>query len=183
MKARNVFALCAVVLLAASGFAQQNTIVTIFTGYTMTAFDGQASAAGTIPVAASIGFKAAPALEIGGEFFYPIGGYQFKVTGFGETITTTFNQMMAGVYGKYCFGESSMKPFLKAGVADYFGNMKLEMSGSSTTGSVKSAIGFNVGGGVQWENGLLVGFTYNIVKRDGSGMNTWAAMIGYQIIK
>ena len=54
MKARNVFALCAVVLLAASGFAQQNTIVTIFTGYTMTAFDGQASAAGTIPVAASI---------------------------------------------------------------------------------------------------------------------------------
>jgi hypothetical protein len=183
MKTRNVIALCAVVLFTAAGFAQQNTIVSIFTGYTMTAFENQSSAAGTLPVGASIGIKAAPALEIGGEFFYPIGGYQFKMEDSDGSITTTFNQMMAGAYLKYYIGESSIKPFLKGGGGYYFGNTKIESGDLSYTSDRKGAVGFNVGGGIQWYSGLYLGFTYNIVTREDLGMNTWAVTIGYQIIK
>jgi hypothetical protein len=183
MKTRNVIALCAVVLFAAAGFAQQNMTVSLFTGYTMSAFEDQESAAGTLPLAASIGFKAAPALEIGGEFFYPLGGYQFETDILGTKLTTTFNQMMAGAYGKYCLGEGATKPFLKAGVGYYFGNVKLESEGESDSADMDGAIGFNVGGGIQMDSGLSLGFTYNIVTREEVGMNFWAATIGYQIIK
>jgi hypothetical protein len=183
MKTRNVIALCVVVLFAAAGFAQQNTTVSLFTGYTMSAFEFQGSAAGTIPLAASIGIKAAPALEIGGEFLYPIEGYQFETDVDGTKVTTTFNQMMAGAYGKYFLGEGATKPFLKAGVGYYFGNAKVEGNGRSVDVDMKGAIGFNVGGGIQMDSGLSLGFTYNIVTREEAGMNSWAAMIGYQIIK
>jgi hypothetical protein len=189
MKTRNAIVLCVVVLFAVAGFAQQNMTVSLFTGYTMTAFENQESAAGTIPLGVSIGFKAAPALEIGGEFFYPLGGYEFKVEDMysSESYTVTHNQMMAGAYGKYCLGEGSMKPFLKAGVGYYFGNSKSELGGQSFTADVDGAIGFNVGGGIQMESGLFAGFIYNIVNRgsgdEKSGANTWALTIGYQIIK
>jgi hypothetical protein len=183
MKTRNVIALCAVVLFAVAGFAQQNMMVSLFTGYTMSAFEFQESAAGTIPLAASIGFKAAPALEIGGEFFYPLGGYQFESGSGDEKITVTYNQMLAGAFGKYSLGQGATKPFLKAGVGYYFGNGKFEGGGESHDMEIKGAIGFNVGGGIQMDSGLSLGFTYNIVTRDEVGLNCWAATIGYQIVK
>jgi hypothetical protein len=183
MKIRTTIALCMLLLVAAAGFAQTNPIVTAIAGYTMSAFEDQESAAGTILVGASIGVMATPALEVGGEFLYPIGGYKFELeTGYGK-YTTTINQMMAGGYGKFLLGSGNLQPFIKGGVGYYMGKPKVEFDGQSETGELKSAIGFNVGGGIQTEKGLSVGFTYNIVKRDDGGCNTWAVTLGYQIVK
>jgi hypothetical protein len=150
----------------------------------MTAFQDQGSAAGAIPLGVSLGFKTAPELEVGGEFFYPLGGYKFESTQFDVKVTSTFNQMMVGAYGKYLLGSGNTKPFLKAGIGYYMGDAKIEATGyPSETSKIKSAVGFNVGGGIQTESGMSIGFTYNIVKREEMGMNTWGVVVGYPLIK
>jgi hypothetical protein len=189
MKTRIGLVLGMVLVLAVAVSAQNNTTLSVFAGYSMSAFQDQGSAAGTIPLGASIGFKTSPELEVGGEFFYPIGGYKFESTEFDVKVTTTFNQMMAGAYGKYLLGSGNTKPFVKAGVGYYMGDAKSEASGfPSVTSKIKAGVGFNVGGGIQMESGLSIGFTYNIVKREFTsgekmGMNTWAVLVGYPLIK
>jgi len=182
---RNMLALAIILVVAAAGFAQQNLTLSVFTGYSLTAFEDQESSAGTIPVGLSAGFKVQPALEVGGEFFYPIGGYSFEEgdEDFGK-ITYTFNQMMAGVYGKYLLGSGNLKPFLKAGVGYYMGNVKGETEGLPEVDvDMDAAVGFNVGAGIESPNGLFAGFTYNIVTREDAGMNTYAVTVGYKLIR
>jgi hypothetical protein len=184
MKTRTGLVVALLTFLAVAGFARQNLKVTLYTGYTLSAFEGQESAAGTLPLAISIGAKANPALEVGGEFVYPLGGYQFELQGLAAKVTTTINQMMAGAYGKYLLSAGPTKPFLKAGVGYYFGDTKSEIEGGeSGTYKVDGAIGFNVGGGIQFRRGLSLGFTYNIVTREDAGMNTWAVLVGYPIVR
>ncbi len=184
MKIRNWAVLCIILLFTAAGFAQTKPIVSGLAGYTMSAFQDQSSAAGTLALGASVGVKATPALEVGGEFIYPISGYKFEMTDevFGK-ITTTINQMMIGAYGKYFIGTGNLMPFLKAGLGYYTGKPKVEITGHSETAELKSAIGFNFGGGVQTAKGLFAMFTYNIVKRESAGYNSWSVLIGYQIVK
>jgi hypothetical protein len=182
---RNAIALAIILVVAVAGFAQQNLTLSVFTGYSLTAFEDQGSAAGTLPIGLSAGLKVQPALEVGGEFFYPLGGYAFEEQDedFGK-ITTTFNQMMAGVYGKYLLGSGNLKPFLKAGVGYYMGNAQAETEGLPKVDvDIDAAVGFNVGAGIESPNGLFAGFTYNIVTREDVGMNTYAVTVGYKLIK
>jgi len=184
MKIRTGIVLCVILLIAVAGFAQTKPIVSGLAGYTMSAFEGQGSAAGTLALGASVGLKATPALEVGGEFVYPISGYKFEEdAGIFGKVTTTINQMLIGAYGKYFVGTGNLKPFLKAGLGYYTGKPKVEMSGDSETAELKSAVGFNFGGGVQTEKGLFAMFTYNIVKRESAGYNCWSVLVGYQIVK
>jgi hypothetical protein len=189
MKTRIGLVLCLVLILAAAVSAQQNLTLSVFAGYSMSAFENQGSAAGAIPLGVSLGVKASPELTVGGEFFYPLGGYKFGYTDSNVHVTSTFTQMMIGAFGKYLVGSGNIKPFLKAGIGYYFGDEKVEADGYSTvTDKVKGAVGFNVGGGIQMESGLSFGFTYNIVSREiisgrKMGMNTWAVLVGYPLIK
>ena len=183
MKTRIGLVLGMVLILAAAASAQ-NLKLTAYAGYSMSAFENQGSAAGTIPLGLSLGFKAAPALEVGGEFFYPVGGYQFELKEATAKVTTTFNQMMAGGYGRYVLGSGHTKPFLKAGIGYYMGDVKFEVEGGeSDTAKLDGAIGFNIGGGILMQSGLSLGFTYNIVTREKAGMNTWAILVGYPLIR
>jgi hypothetical protein len=184
MKTRIGLALGIVLILALAVSAQQNLKLTAYSGYSMSAFENQGSAAGTIPLGLSLGFKATPALEIGGEFFYPLGGYEFESTQYDVKVKSTLNQMMAGAYGRYLLGSGNAKPFLKAGIGYYMGDAKVEATGyPSETEKIKSAVGFNVGGGLQLESGMSIGFVYNIITREESGMNTWAVLVGYPLIR
>ena len=184
MKTRIGLATGMALFLAATASAQYHLKVAACAGYSLSAFEDQGSAAGAIPLGVSVGFDAAPALEVGGEFIYPLGGYQFESTQFDVKVKSTFNQMMAGAYGKYLLGSGNTRPFLKAGVGYYMGDAKVEPTGyPSATEKIKSAVGFNVGGGLQLESGISVGFTYNIVKREEMGMNTWGVMVGYPLIR
>jgi opacity protein-like surface antigen len=184
MKTRIELVLGIVLILAVTVSGQQNLKLTAYAGYSLSAFEDQGSAAGTIPLGLSLGFKAAPALEVGGEFFYPLGGYEFESTEANVTIKLTRNQMMAGAYGSYLLGSGNAKPYLKAGVGYYMGDAKVEQTDyASVTRKIKSAVGFNVGGGLQLESGMSIGFVYNIVTREKSGMNTWAILVGYPIIR
>jgi hypothetical protein len=184
MKTRIGLVLGLALILATAVSAQQNLTLSVYAGYSLSAFENQGSSAGTIPLGVSLGFKAAPELEVGGEFFYPLGGYQFELAEFDVKTTTTFNQMMVGAFGKYLLGSGNTKPFLKAGIGYYMGDAKVEMTGyPSQTAKIKGAVGFNVGGGIQTESGMSIGFTYNIVTREEMGMNTWGVMVGYPLIK
>jgi hypothetical protein len=184
MKTRIVLVLGMVLVLAAAVSAQKNAKLTVYTGYSMTAFENQGSAAGAIPLGVSVGVQVAPAIVAGGEFFYPLGGYKFESTEYNIKVSSTFNQMMVGAFGKYLLGSGSTKLFLKGGIGYYFGDVKAEATGFPTvTEKVKAALGINAGAGIQMDNGLSLGATFNIVKRESTGMNTWAVLVGYSILK
>jgi hypothetical protein len=173
-----------VLILTVAVFGQQGLKLTAYAGYSLSAFEHQNATVESIPLGLSLGFKAIPAMEFGVEFFYPIGGYQFELEESDVKITTTYNQMMAGGYGKYVLGSGNTHPFLKAGIGYYMGDTKIDVEGGeSDTSKMDGAIGFNIGGGIQMQSGLSLGFTYNIVTREKAGMNTWAILAGYPIIQ
>jgi hypothetical protein len=64
------------------------------------------------------------------------------------------------------------------------GDVKNEVTGvPSVTRKIKAAVGFNFGGGIQMESGISLGFVFNIVTREEAGMNTWAILVGYPLIR
>jgi hypothetical protein len=172
-----------IVLFTAAGFAQQKFTVAPYAGYAMSAFEDQESAAGSILAGVNLGYNVMPALQVGAEFSYVIGGFGFETEFLGETITTTFNMMMLGGYGKYFIGTGNIKPFVKAGVGYYMGNAKVEGGGEEEDVDVDSNIGFNFGGGAVMNNGVFLEFNFNMVSREDVGMNYWAVFVGYQLIK
>ena len=180
--------ICVVVLFAAAGFAQQKLVVSALAGYSMTAFEDQEKAVSSIVVGAALGYKVMPALHIGAEFIYPFG-YKDKDEEFGVEIEGTVNQMLIGAFAKYFFGSGGIMPFIKGGVGYYMGNAKWEGGGQSGDLDIDPKIGFNFGAGALHSSGFFAEFVYHIVTRtfegvdEGMGMNTWAAMVGYQIIK
>lgn len=179
-----------------TGFAQSGLKVNVSTGYSMTAFeeDLYSDAAGTLPLGLSIGKQITPALEAGVELLYPLGGYTWEIEfegipGFIDSYKAdaTINQILYGVYGRYMLGSGSgLKPFAKAGVGLYTGGGTVEVEGESEDFDIKSAVGFNIGGGVYVKENLWVQFQYHIVSREPdeedaekSGANTWDVMVGY----
>ena len=183
-----VTAILMIALFAVSASAGTGLKLSAVTGYSMTAFEDQDDAAGTLPIGVQVGKQLKPALEVGVEVIFPLGGYTFEAEEMGLKLTSTFNQSLIGAYGKYSFGEGRLKPYAKAGVGYYSGNadLELEVLGESASEEVEieSAVGFSVGVGVACsKSGLFGEFVYNLVTREDMGMNTWAVLIGYQILK
>lgn len=172
-------------LLAFSAFAGEGLTVSAVTGYTMTAFEDQEEAAGTLPLGVQIGKMLKPALEVGLEVVLPLGGFTYEGETMGYKVTTTFNQMLVGAYGKYCFGEGKVTPYAKAGVGYYTGNADVEIEymgqTSSESADIESAVGFSVGGGAHVNEKVFAEFVYNIVSREDAGTNTWAVLVGYKV--
>jgi len=194
------FGLLTLVLLVAAGagYSQSNTSVAIVTGYTMSAFEDQQDAAGTLPVGVQLGYKASPNLQVGVGFTTLLGGLSWEASDMDYKVTTTFNQSIISAYAKYFLGEGSIKPFIKGGVGYFTGNadVKVEYAGEKATNTAKidPAIGFIVGGGLTLNKNIFAEFNYNLVSRkpadsgdefdsgstDSMGMNTWSVLIGYQ---
>lgn len=172
--------------------ASAQVAVNVFTGLTYSAFEDQEEAASALPLGVAVGFMAAPKLEVGGEVNLAVPGYGFESTIYDVKFTTTFQQNLFGVYGRYYLGGQSLKPFVKAGVGLYSGDVKIEGSFMGETMDesldVDSAIGFNFGAGVLFKS-FYGEFNYNLVSRksddgegssDSYGANTWTVQIGYR---
>ncbi len=61
-----------------------------------------------------------------------------------------------------------------------------ESISESDEADVDGAIGFNLGGGVKFDFGLVVEVGYHMVSRkmegsESAGMNTWNLLFGYQL--
>jgi hypothetical protein len=188
-----------VLLTAVAGYSQSNTSVAVVTGYTMSAFEDQEDAAGTLPVGVQLGYKASPNLQVGVGFTTLLGGLTWEATDMDYKVTTTFNQSIISAYAKYFLGEGQIKPFIKGGVGYFMGNadVEVEYAGEKAkdTAKIDPAIGFIVGGGLTLNKNIFAEFNYNLVSRkaadsgdefdsssnDSMGMNTWSVLIGYQI--
>ena len=187
----------ALVVGVGAGFAQSGFKVNLSTGYSLTAFEEDPysqDAAGTLPLGVSVGKQVTPALEAGVEVLYPLGGYTWEVefTGIPGIVDSyktesTINQVLYGVYGRYLLSSGpGLKPFVKAGLGLYTGGGTVEFEGESEDFDIKSAVGFNIGGGVYVKDNVWVQFQYHIVSREPdeegaekSGANTWDVMAGY----
>jgi opacity protein-like surface antigen len=185
--------------MTGAAFSQGNTTLAITTGYTMSAYEDQEDAAGTLPIGLQLGYMASPNLQVGLEVNNALAGFTWQLKDEGINIESTFNQTIIGAYGKFFLGSSNVKPYVKGGVGYFLGDneTKLEILDESTTEKVKidPAIGFMVGGGVTLTKKLFLEFNYNIVSRklaDSSadeefgdtsnekmGMNTWSVLVGY----
>jgi hypothetical protein len=187
-----VFIVMLALLFSVATFAQNKFTVAALTGYTMSAFEDQDDAAGTLPIVVQVGYKAAPNLEVGAEFNYALGGFGFEIDYSEAKLTTTFNQTIFGVFGKYHFTQNILKPYAKFGVGYYTGNadVEYELNGDkqSSTGDIDPAIGFNLGAGlIQSAKGFFAEFNYYTVTRkvegESGGMNSWAFLVGYKFIR
>jgi len=192
------FLLLVLLSLAVSSYGQSHTSVALLAGYSMSAFEGQEDAAGTIPLGAQLGYMIGPSVELGLEGNYLLGGLTWKGESERYSLETTFNQVIAGVYAKIFLGQGNIKPFVKGGPAYFMGNLdvKAEYDGEEYKDSVKidPAIGFVVGGGLTLSKKLFLEFNYNLVSRkeestleedmnksEKAGMNTWSVLLGYKL--
>jgi opacity protein-like surface antigen len=185
--------------MAGVSFSQGNTSLAITTGYTMSAYEDQEDAAGTLPIGLQLGYTASPNLQIGLEVNNALAGFTWQLKDESINIESTFNQTIIGAYGKYFLGSGNVKPFVKGGVGYFLGDneTKVEILDESSTQKVKidPAVGFTVGGGVSLTKKLFLEFNYNIVSRkavessdddelidvssEKAGMNTWSVLVGY----
>ena len=186
MKTRIAIALF-VVLFAFTAFAQSNLSVSVLTGYTMTAFEDQESAAGTLPIGVQVGYKVNPSLVVGGEFNMPLGGFSFEDEFYGMKVSSTINQNLIGAFAKYTLGSGNLQPFVKVGAGQYFGNRSAEVEymgeKESEDFDIESAFGFSIGAGASLTPSIFAEFNYHLVNREDAGMNTWSVLVGYKIIK
>ncbi len=207
MKIKTLLALMLAVFVGV-GAAQTNNTFSVYTGYTMSAFEDQEEAAGTLPLGIQFGFNVAPNVEVGLEAFNAIGGYKYEADFFGVETETAFNSTIISGYGKYYVSQANLSPFIKAGVGYFLGDAKIKMSymGEEEEDDMKidPAIGFILGAGVDFNKNFFAEFNYNIVSRksgeedtdegdfelmkaaaeedsdDSWGMNSWTIKVGYR---
>ena len=186
MNIRKLFIIAGILLLSTSVMAQNSIALSAYTGYSLSAFEDQESAAGSLPLGISGAVEVMPQLQVGGEVLFALGGYQFEAEFFGETITTTMNQNMVGVFGRYYIPTTSITPYGKLGLGYYFGDSSIEGFGAEEELDVDGAIGFNLGAGVLITDNIFAEFNYNIVSRESDGesfgANTWAILAGYRFM-
>ncbi len=189
----------ALVLMAVSSYGQSTNSLAVMAGYSMSAFEDQDDAAGTVPLGIQLGMMVSPNLQVGLEGNYLLGGFIWESKDEDYKLKTTFSQAIASAYAKLFLGQGSSKPFVKGGVGYFMGDVKAtyEADGEEEdeTYKIDPAIGFIVGGGINLSPNLFIEFNYNLVNRqfkdDGDkmeeenseklGMNSWSVMLGYKL--
>jgi len=178
-----IFTVFVILLLASIGSAQS---IGVFGGLTGSSFEDQTEAATGIEAGASFVIDALPIIEAGVEFSTFVSPFETSVEAFGIKTTTTTNQTMFGVFGKFTFGLPALTPYARAGVGYYTGSVETKTPAGTVTTDFKNTLGFNVGAGVDTFIGLYGEFLYHIVSREADaqnaqsfGANYWALRVGY----
>mgnify|MGYP006307154397 CR=1 FL=1 len=121
-------------------------------------------------------------LEFGLEFVYPFG-YAFKLYPF----ETTYKIMQIGPYAKYYFKTDYCKPYLKTGLAYYWGKEQYKPPSPYLLYPANDYVvagnwGINVGCGIFLDCGVFVQFDYNLIaQKKYFDMDTWDVRVGYQL--
>jgi opacity protein-like surface antigen len=179
--------------------------VAVFTGYGQTAYENITDQAGYVPIGlqAAYGFENMKwgAVTAGIEFNYAVAKPTFELQSGGTKIAEQeVDQMVIAALIKVKFLKKQWNPFVRVGAGMYMGDIKNTMT--TTAGQpappinlpsevkLKSAFGFNIGGGVDYNlsktGALFLEFVYHIVSREpdaggtSSGFNNWAIQLGYQ---
>jgi opacity protein-like surface antigen len=181
-----------------------------FVGYGTSAFSDleNTDQAGYVPVGAHILFGTGGNFEIGAEINYAAVPFTFDVQdprydfSLGET---KIGQLYYGALAKFKIGSGGgILPYIRGGAGLYTGSIKMEYSEEfkkmyeeslgitleDQETDLKSAFGFNVGGGAEIDfssnNGIFAEFVYHFVKRelDKEGAesftaNNWAFHVGF----
>ena len=212
---KKIFFLSILLFVISSVLVAQPSL-NIFAGYGMSAFDtdlfGEGSEieqAGYLPVGAQIlyGFGK---IDVGAEFHYAVVPYTFELSGSlnGSNMKVAeykINQMFIGAVLRTKFGKGKIKPYFRAGGGMYLGGSTVEYSDEIKSlyqqngitlqdedQDIKSAFGFNLGGGVNYflnpKNAIILEFVYHLVKREPDvedsksfTANNWAVQVGYSL--
>ncbi len=191
------------VLLFSVFSAYSQSSINIFGGYGQSDFDleveegEEGTQAGYVPVGVQLLFG--NQLQFGGEFHYAVVPFTFEFETGGTKIGDLIvNQMFAGGLVRFHLGTGDFKPFVRGGGGVYMGDMEFEYTdefqdvAEDETIDMKSAFGFNVGGGVVSKmgdkNAFFGEFVYHIVDREpdvedseANKANNWAVQVGFQI--
>jgi len=193
------------ILLSGSVFSQS---IGLFVGYGSSQFDEQGldTQSKYVPVGGHILFGAG-AFEIGAEISYAAVPFTYEV------FNTTYNmksgelkieQLYYGALAKLKIGSGGgIWPYVRAGAGMYTGKMKAELTQEfkdfaanngvivqDSEKNMKSAFGFNLGGGVELDfsenNGLFGEIVYHFVNRqvdepgsDSFKANNFAIQVGF----
>jgi hypothetical protein len=193
--------LCAVAvvgLLVPGAVAQESMAeFCVWAGLGQSAFEHR-SAAGYLPVGLQGLYQVAPGLFVGAEA--SISAVKFSwgletVPGGPKAGEESVSQSVFGIVAKYEFGQTRIRPLLRAGLGIYAGDFTQEPESGYESSipeideSLKTAFGLNFGGGVIGRLGrraFWVGeFVYHIVTRERDmegaesfGANNWAVQAG-----
>ncbi len=176
------FGLLFIMLFALASLGQAQLILGVQAGYASSAFEDQESAASTFSGGAILGTDIMPMIDVGLEYNLLFSPFEFDQQG----TTAKITQNVLGLWARWYFIPlPAASPYIRGGVGYYSG--KLELSGGSTgEADFKSAVGFNIGAGVDLPMGLYGEFVYHIVSREldlpgqeSGGANNWAISLGY----
>jgi hypothetical protein len=175
-------------LLAAGASAQ--TKLAAFVGYGQSAFEDQDDAAGYIPLGIQGLLELSPGMSVGAEINFAVVPFTWTYEDF-EDAEVRITQTIISALAKYEIGQGDLRPHVCGGLGIYMG--KIEYTDHPLWGDAeedfKSAIGFNIGGGITADWGYdrfwLAEFVYHIVEReedvdngDSFGANNWAIQLG-----
>lgn len=171
-----------VMIFLIAGLSQAQVVLGVQAGYNNSAFEDQESAASTFSGGVILGTDIAPIVDLGLEYNMLFSSFEFDQAG----TTAKISQNLIGVWARWYFIPlPTLSPYIRGGVGYYSG--KVELSGNQTgEADFKSAVGFNVGAGVDMPMGLYGEFVYHIVSREldvsgatSMGYNNWAINVGY----
>jgi len=191
-------------LLSGSAFAQS---IGGFVGYGASAFGDKffgeeaedENQAKYVPVGAHILFGTGGNFEIGAEINYAAVPFTFDAGEYGDL---EVEQLYYGALAKFKIGSGGgIWPYVRGGAGLYTGSVNVKYSeeakaigAEDESIDLKSAFGFNVGGGAELDfssnNGLFAEFVYHIVTREfdqeegeegdtSFGANNWAIQVGF----
>lgn len=195
--------------------------VGVYAGFGQSSFDddsfgegGSLEQAGYIPAGLQVGFNLPKmtfgTIYLGAEIDYALVPFTFEMSddvGNGNEKLADFkiNQMIIGALVKVKFGNNNIKPFIRLGGGAYTGGAEIEytdefkklvleeyeQSLEDEEIDFKSAFGFNIGAGADFQIGsttaIFAEFVYHMVSREideegaeSFGANNWAAHVGLQ---
>lgn len=195
--------LFALMIFSGSAFSQS---IGIFIGYGSSAFGDDffgeeakdENQAKYIPVGGHILFGTGGNFEIGAEVNYALVPFTFSAGDLGDL---EVEQLYYGALAKFKIGSGGgIWPYVRGGAGLYTGSSTFKVSdemknygAEDYTFDMKSAFGFNVGGGAELDfssnNGLFAEFVYHFVTRENDatdgeetssfGANNWALHVGF----
>lgn len=175
-----------------SGFSQHNNgknfHVNFFGGLALTNFEKQESSASGMIGGLYIGYNFLNRIELGVELNSTISPFNRQTEIETYTYEENISQHVVSVYNNfYFYKRKKLDIFTRVGAGYYWGDFEQKFTETNKT-SFKRALGFHIGAGFHFDEGILVMAQYHFVTREYDeefgeklGMDNFQVNIGYQL--